>query len=152
VRKLNGTIDVTYAPTPSVSVSKMNVVGPTSSRNRSSRIASTMLPLLSHWMPFSTPDTAERTNNEVSTRITRTASTSVWSTPHRKFRPLLICRAPSPSDAALPNSVARTASVSIDLPTGPSTRSPINGRNAELIRFGWPLRKVKYASASPTTA
>ena len=49
--------------------------------------------------------------------------------------PPLICSAPSPSDVALPNSVAKIASESMTRPGGPSTRSPRIGRNAELIRL-----------------
>ena len=54
--------------------------------------------------------------------------------------PPLIWSAPRPSDVALPNSVANSASESIIRPTGPSTRSPRIGRNAVLIRLRWPLR------------
>ena len=94
-------------------------------------------------MPLATPVTADSTKAAVSTAMTITATPLADSTPHRKFRPLLICSAPRPSDVALPNSVAKMARMSIDLPIGPWTRSPRIGWKAELIRLGMPRRKVK---------
>jgi hypothetical protein len=47
-----------------------------------------------------------------------TASLFELSTSQRKFSPLLICRAPRPSDVALPNMVAKTARMSIAFPIG----------------------------------
>ena len=50
-------------------------------------------------------------------------------TSQRKFMPLLICSAPSPSDVAVPNSVAKIASPSISRPTGRSLAfGPAAGR------------------------
>jgi hypothetical protein len=124
-------------------MSKMNTVGPTTSRNVSSRTASTMLPFDSHWTPRWTPDTAETTNMAVSTAMITTANPFETSTSQRKFIPLLICSAPRPSEVALPKSVAKIASPSMPRPIGPSTRSPSSGRNADEIRFGAPLRWTK---------
>ncbi len=74
-------------------------------------------------------------------------------TSQRKLSPLLICSAPSPSDVAVPNSVAKIASASMILPTGRSlTSSPSSGANVALTRFLRPLRKVKYARARPMIA
>ena len=66
---------------------------------------------------------------------------SAGSTPQRKSSPLLIWSAPSPSEVALPNSVAKIARMSIDLPIGPWMRSPSSGWKAELIRLGRSRRK-----------
>ncbi|MNO00487.1 hypothetical protein D3C81_2203900 [compost metagenome] len=56
----------------------------------------------------------------------------------------MICCAPRPSEVAVPKRVARTASTSIDLPSGPRTpASPISGVKALEIRFGSPLRNEK---------
>jgi hypothetical protein len=57
----------------------------------------------------------------------RTATVLDDSTSHTKLRPPLIWRAPSPSDVALPNIVAKMARMSIPLPIGPYTRSPSSG-------------------------
>ena len=90
-------------------------------------MARTMLPLLSHWIPRCTPETAETTKAAVRTAMIATATPSAGSTPHRKSSPLLICSAPSPSEVALPNSVAKIARMSIDFPIGPWIRSPRSG-------------------------
>ena len=55
-------------------------------------------------------------------------------------RPLRICNAPKPSDAAEPNSVAKIASMSMTLPHGPLARDPSSGSNAALISCSRPLR------------
>jgi hypothetical protein len=68
------------------------------------------------------------------------------------LRPPLSCNAPMPRAVATPNSTAKIASMSIAFPIGPSTRSPIKGRNAALMRLPPSLRKLKYASAMATTA
>ena len=65
-----------------------------------------------------------------------TASPVLVSTSQTKLSPLLICRAPRPSEVALPNIVAKMARMSMPLPIGPSTRSPSSGRNTVLIRLG----------------
>ena len=69
--------------------------------------------------------------------------------PARRCRPLLICSAPMPSDAATPNAVAITASVSA---TGPSRRSGAHGsdRTTVLTSAGPPRRNWKNAMASAT--
>jgi hypothetical protein len=95
--------------------------------NSSRPMATSMLKLLSHWTPFSTPDTADSTNSPVSTTMITTARPFVASTSQTKFRPLEICSAPSPSEVALPNIVAKMARMSIPLPIGPLTRSPSSG-------------------------
>ena len=127
MRKLAGTMVVRYPPIEETSVSNWKTVGPTMSRKASREMASTMFKLLSHWIPRCTPETADRTKARVSTAMIATATPFDDSTPHRKSRPLLICSAPRPSDVALPNSVAKIARMSIDLPIGPFTRSPISG-------------------------
>ncbi len=112
-----------------------------------------MLMLDSHWMPLATPDTAEAMKATV--RMTMTMTSKVvpaLSTQPLNSMPLPICRAPRPSDAAEPNSVAKIASMSMARPTGPSARAPISGRNAEEMRCDRPLRNVPYAIAMPTTA
>ena len=79
-----------------------------------------MLMLDSHWMPFATPDTAESTNAAVSTAMMPTRRRlPVTPMPPTISRPLRICSAPSPSEAAEPKSVAKIASMSITLPAAP---------------------------------
>jgi hypothetical protein len=130
----------------------MKTVGPATSRKSSNNAASPMFVLLSHWMPLCTPETAESTNAAVRTAMIATAIPFEIETSQRMFMPPLIWSAPSPSDVALPNSVAKIARPSIARPIGPSTRSPSSGRNAVLIRLRCPLRNTKYASARPTIA
>ena len=100
-----------------------------------------MLKLDSHWMPRATPDTAESTNAQVSTAMMpiRTAF-PVSPIPPTICRPLRICNAPRPSEAADPNSVAKIASMSMTLPQPPWARSPSSGSNAALISWKRPLR------------
>ena len=86
-----------------------------------------MLKLLRNCTPFPTPDTAEATNASVSTAMITTARPVVDSTSQTKLSPLPICSAPSPSEVALPNIVAKIARMSIALPIGPFTRSPSTG-------------------------
>src|SRR5699024_9723209 len=69
-----------------------------------------------------------------------------------KLSPEVICFAPSPKDVAIPNTVAKTASVSIPIPIRPFTRSPSNGAKVELINAGALCRHLKYANAKATTA
>ena len=62
--------------------------------------------------------------------------------PVRKFRPLLICSAPSPSEVAVPNSVAKMASMSTVRPIGRSlARAPRSGTSVPLTRFVPVLRR-----------
>ena len=122
----------------------MNTVGPTTKTNAARTMARTMFVLDSHWMPFSMPETAEAMNAAVSTAITPTSRPfPTLPMPATISRPLPICRAPSPSDAAEPKSVAKMARMSMTRPAGPSARRrPINPENAELISCGRPLRNV----------
>ena len=54
-----------------------------------------------------------------------------------------ICRAPSPSEAAEPKSVAKIARMSTAWPKPPSARlRPNSGTNVELISWRRPRRKV----------
>ena len=113
-----------------------------------------MLVLDSHWMPFSTPETAETTKHAVRTAMIpiRTALPT-WPMPATICSPLWICSAPRPSEAAEPNRVAKIASMSMTLPAGPSARRlPMSGTKTDEISWRRPLRKVPYAIASPTTA
>ena len=122
------------------------------STKRSRKTAITMLPLESHWMPRSTPETADTMNSAVTTTMMMIAMVVVWGTPQMKLSPLFICRAPRPRDVHDPNRVAKIARMSSVLPGHLSTLSPRIGRNAELTRLGAPLRKVKYAMVRATTA
>ena len=100
----------------------MKTVGPTTNTNSASAKASTMLMLDSHWMPRATPETADSTKATVSTvMMTIRTVLPVSPIPPTMCRPLRICSAPRPSDAAEPNSVAKIASMSMTLPQG---RSP----------------------------
>ena len=122
----------------------MNTVGPTTNTNRASTMASTMLMFESHWMPFSTPETAEAMKAAVRTAMTPTSTPlPTLPMPPTISRPQPICRAPRPSEAAEPKSVAKMASMSMTRPAGPSARRlPISEVKAELISCGRPLRKV----------
>jgi hypothetical protein len=103
-----------------------------------------MLTLDSHWMPRATPETAEATKAAVSTTMMPTSSPlPTLPAQPRISTPLPICSAPSPSEAAEPNSVAKMASTSMTLPTGPSARRcPSSGANAALISCRRPRRNV----------
>jgi hypothetical protein len=92
-------------------------------------------------MPLATPDTADSTNATVRT-VMMPISTAlpVSPMPATICSPLLICSAPSPSEAAEPNSVAKIASMSMTLPHPPFTRFPSSGSNAALISCSLPLR------------
>jgi hypothetical protein len=83
-----------------------------------------------------------------------TATALLFGTPETTWlMPLLSCRPFSPSDVAVPNSVATMASASIVRPSGFALASwPSSGVKAELTSVGSPLRNVKYASAPPMIA
>ena len=132
----------------------MKAVGPTTNRNTASTRASTMLKFDRYWMPFSTPETAEKMKQIVRmTMIDTSAVPPTLLTQPFFSRPAAICRAPRPSDAAEPNKVAKIARPSMTLPTGPSARRrPMSGTNVELMSWLRPLRNVPYAMATPTTA
>ena len=104
-------------------------------------------------MPLETPDTADATNASVN-NATMATSNNVPLSPIQPTtsNPEPICSAPSPSDAAVPNSVAKMARMSMILPIGPSARRPIKGMNAELMSCLRPRRYVPYAMARPITA
>lgn len=84
-------------------------------KTKTARItASTILVLDSHWMPFSTPEIAEKTNATVRTAMIRTSSpVPVLSRQFSSWNPLPIWSAPRPSDAAEPKSVAKMARMSM---------------------------------------
>ena len=122
----------------------MNTVGPASRKKTISAIVAPPLRLLRNWIPRSTPETADSTNSAVMMTMMTTPIVFEIGTSQRKFMPLLICSAPSPSDVAVPNSVAKIASPSISLPIGRSLAfSPSSGANVALTRFFPPLRNVK---------
>ena len=122
----------------------MNTVGPATRKKTISPIVAPPLRLLRNWIPRSTPETADSTNSAVMTTMMRTPIAFEIGTSQRKFIPLLICSAPSPSEVAVPNSVAKIARPSISRPTGRSLAfSPSTGVNVALTRFFPPLRKVK---------
>jgi len=103
-----------------------------------------MLMFDSHWMPRATPETADRMNSTVRMTMTMTRSVSLTEpTQPLCSMPAPICRAPRPSDAAEPNSVAKIAMMSMTLPTGPfAWRRPMRRENAAEISWGRPRRKV----------
>ena len=103
----------------------------------------------SHLMPLVTPVTAEARNSTVVTRMMPTCDALPTGRPASEFRPLLICSAPMPSEAATPKAVAITAST---LTTGPSLFSGFHGNDstAVLTSAEPPLRNWKKAMASAT--
>jgi hypothetical protein len=103
-----------------------------------------MLMVDSHWMPLAMPETAEATKAAVSTTMIATMTPLPTSPAHPRISiPLPICSAPSPREAAEPNSVAKMARTSMTLPAGPSVRRlPSSGSNAALINCLRPRRKV----------
>ncbi len=90
----------------------------------SSAAASTMLISDSRLTPASSPATTETSAMAVMHPISTTLAVSVASIPNRKSIPPIACSAPKPSEVASPNSVAKTAIVSITWPGQPQTRSP----------------------------
>ena len=114
----------------------MNTVGPTTNRNRTSTPAATALALERYFTPRSMPVTAETTKHSVRNPITATARVLLSPpSPKTLSMPPVICSAPSPSDVAEPNSVAKIAITSIALPIGPAARSPSSGRKVPLTRL-----------------
>ena len=113
-----------------------------------------MLMFDSHWMPRAMPETADATKAAVMIAMipTRRSFVGSWTQPTLS-RPEPICSAPRPSDATVPNSVAKMARMSMTLPAGPvDTFGPNRRSNTELISCVRPSRNVLYASANPTTA
>ena len=103
-----------------------------------------MLMLDSHWMPLATPETAEAMNATVRTAMIPTSTPlPTLPMPPTISRPEPIWRAPRPSEAAEPKSVAKIASMSMTRPAVPLARfSPMSGANAELISWERPRRNV----------
>lgn len=105
-------------------------------------MASTMLTLDSHRMPLATPETAEAMNPAVSTEMMVSApALPVDPMPVKMSTPRLICSAPMPSAAAVPNRVVRIARMSMTRPTTLSVRPcRKNGANTELMSGTRPRR------------
>src|SRR5699024_3967289 len=116
-------------------------------------IARTTLNQLKYRIPRSTPVVVENINSTVTTKMTRRFIINVSANPSNvTLSPEVICFAPSPKDVAIPNTVAKTANVSIAIPNQPFTRLPSNGAKVELIKAGALCRNLKYANAKATTA
>src|SRR5699024_461464 len=99
--------------------------------------ASTIFAQLRYRIPLSTPVVAESINNTVTIAMTIKLVVKVSGIPSNvKLNPDVICFAPSPSEVAIPKTVANTANVSIAPPQAPLDLSPINGAKAELIKAG----------------
>lgn len=125
----------------SVKVCRMKTVGPTTNRKNTSSPAAIALPLDSHLMPFSMPLMAERMKHTVSTAMTvMAAPRPPPSIPNTAPRPPVICRAPRPSEVAVPKTVANSEMMSMVRPGPPRIRLPSSGRKQELIRLPSPLR------------
>jgi hypothetical protein len=117
---------------------RTNTDGPTTNRKKRSATASTMLVFDKYWMPRCTPLAAETMNAMVSKTMMPTANDVDFGISYNWLSPELICRAPSPSDVADPNRVAKIAKVSMARPAPPSDRLPNKGKKAELIRLARP--------------
>ena len=126
-----------YAPIEAGIRSSMNTAAPEKTSTKITiRIAKTMLMLDSSWMPRSTPLTAEITKHSPSTTMMpmTTATLSDVMVPVSR-NPPWICSAPRPSEAAVPNTVAKIARTSSTLPCQPfARRAPISGVNALEMR------------------
>ena len=98
--------------------------GPTMKTKNVRARASTMLMFESDWTSFSTPETAERMKQTVSTTMIAMSTPSpTLPMPVTISRPEPICRAPRPSEVAEPKSVAKIAKMSMTRPAGPFARS-----------------------------
>ena len=140
--KLIGITRITYSLIVSMLVPMISTVGPTTRKKTISRMVSPPLRLPRNCTPRSTPDTAENTNRIVMTTMIAIATLLETSSPVRKFSPLLICSAPSPSDVAVPKSVAKMARMSTTRPIGRSlARGPSSGTSVPLTRFVPVLRR-----------
>ena len=115
-----------------------------------SRAATSMLVFDSSLMPFSTPLTAEVRNMAAVTMMMTTCAVGLISMPNTAFRPLLICSAPTPSEAATPKAVATIAR-----PLNRPDMARIGRQGSEpvtvLINELPPRRYWKKAIASATT-
>ncbi len=109
-------------------------LGPATKTNTARSSASTMLMFDSHWMPLSTPETADATNATVRTAMMPTSSpVATLSSQSSSSKPLPICNAPRPNEAAEPKRVAKMAMMSMTRPHAPWARfSPMSGTNTEL--------------------
>ena len=87
----------------------MATVGPITKTAKARAAANSKLMVDSHLMPRVTPVTAEVMNSAVVTAMMATCDVSLTGRPNKTLRPLLICKAPMPSDAATPKAVAMTA-------------------------------------------
>ena len=127
----------------------MCTVGPSTNTTPASAAAAIRLPTDSSLTPRATPLTDEVTNSTVTTAMMPTCHVGPTGSPNTVCSPLLICAAPTPSDAATPNAVATTAST---LKAGVRRRAQAQGSVsvAELTSAGAPRRNWKYAIASPT--
>lgn len=103
-----------------------------------------MLVLDSHWMPFSTPDTADATNATVSTAMMETSRPVPTFSSQLSFSmPEPICSAPRPREAAEPKTVAMMARTSMTRPPAPlACFSPMSGVNTALTVCRRRRRKV----------
>ena len=120
------------------------MVGPTTKTMTARTTARIMFVLDRNWMPFSRPDTAEATKQNVRTAMMIT-SRGVPASPTTPLncRPLPICRAPRPSEAADPKRVAKMARMLMTLPPTPSTAfRPKRETKASESKFLRPRRKV----------
>lgn len=123
----------------------MTTVGPTTNTKMASNAASTILKFDRYWMPLPTPEMADRMNARVSTAMTpMITSIPGSSTIPEALSPAPICIAPSPSEQAVPKTVATIEAASMNLPSQPAARlSPIRGMNAEDSSCLLPIRKVE---------
>ncbi len=121
------------------------MVGPATKTKTARIAASTMLVLESHWMPFSTPETAERTKATVRTAMMATSRpVPVFSIQFSSSKPLPIWSAPRPREAAEPKRVAKMARMSMTRPGPPYARfSPISGTKTALMVWRRPRRKLE---------
>ena len=95
--------------------------------------------------PRATPDIADTRYPMDSTPMTAGITPTPGSamTPVAR-KPSEICDAPSPSDMAVPKTVAKIASTSMSLPSQPrARRSPMSGAHAAEISCGRPIRNVE---------
>ena len=131
-----------YVPAAVGMVLRMTMVGPRISTNNASTSAATMLKLEMYWMPLLTPDSAETRNARPSTMMMPSSSqVPGFSTQPTFSMPAVICRTPRPREAAVPKTVAKMASTSMNLPSGPSAaRTPMRGMNAADTSWRRPRR------------
>ena len=128
-----------YAPSVEVKVSIIATVGPKTNTSSAKKAASSKLACDNHFTPRCTPVTAEIKNSAVTTTIITACQNTDTGKPNTVFKPLLICDAPIPSDAATPKAVATTA---ITLNTGESCCAQRHGKVlvAELTKALLPRR------------